>query len=107
MKRLGKKSLRLVLALVLGPPVLWVLILALLPMEWARVKVVAALRSSTAQEVRLGAVRLRPFGGVGLSGLEIADAKTATDPWLKVRDLTVDISVRDLIVGSIAPTECV
>jgi uncharacterized protein involved in outer membrane biogenesis len=106
MKRPGKRTLRLACALVLGPPVLWGLIVAFLPTGWARDKVVACLRESTGQEVRLASVHLRPFGGVGLSGLEIAAPKTAADPWLSVRSLEIDVSIRDLIAGRISPTVC-
>lgn len=105
MKRPGKKIRRLAAALILGPPLLWCGILALLPMDWARDKVVAALETRTGQRVRLGAVRLRALGGVRLDDLALAAKGSESDPWLKVGTLVVDVSARDLIAGTISPTK--
>ena len=104
MKRPGKSFRRLVAALVLGPPLLWSLVLACLPMGWARDRIVAKLEARTGQAVRLGKVRLRILGGVRLYDLEFAAEANPKNPWLKVASLVLDVSLRDLAAGRVSPT---
>ncbi len=104
MKRPGKKVRCLVATLVMGPPLLWALIVLLLPMDWARQRIVSSLRERTGQDVQLSRVRLRAFGGVLLSDLRFAASGSEDDPWLKIQSLVVDVSARDLVVGRISPT---
>ena len=104
MKRPGKTIRRLVAALMVGPPLIWGLILVFLPMDWARQKIVSKLEAETGQEVRLGRVRLRALGGVRLDDLQFAVHGSSDDPWLKVGSLVIDVKSRDLLCGTISPT---
>ncbi len=106
MKWPGKRSFRAVGVVVSTPPALWLGTLLLLPMGWARDRVIADLRASTRQEVRLERVRLRPWGGLELIGLTLASPATAADPWLKVAAVNVDAQIGDLIRGRIRPSAC-
>ncbi len=106
MKRPGKKALGLIATAVLALPGLWLLILVFLPMDWARTLLIASIKDSTQQDVRIAKVRLRPFGGIAVSGLEIAAPATSQDPWLKALSLIVDLRAGDLLRGRISPTDC-
>ncbi len=106
MKRPGKRLLRCVAAVILAPPLLWAAVVYLMPTGWIRDRVVAKLKDSTGHEVRLGALELRPFGGVVLTSLDFASPKSLNDPWLKVSKLDVDVSFGNLVHGRIEPTVC-
>src|SRR5689334_5136508 len=95
----------LLIGLVVAPPAFWALLLALVPTDWARSKVVAALARSTGQPVRLGAVRLGALGGVRLEQLEIGQAGPDPGPWLTVTDLNVDLNLAQLLAGRLEPGE--
>ena len=71
MKRPRRRFFGLIAGLVVGPPVLWGTLLATVPTEWARTRIVAALRLASHQDVRLDRVRFRALGGVRLEGLEL------------------------------------
>jgi len=98
--------LRLLAGVALVPPLLWLAVLLLLPMGWARDRAVAALKEATGHEVRLAKVRLRAWGGVELRGLEVAAPASPEDPWLVVRSLSVDVRLADLVRGRVEPTAC-
>ena len=106
MKKPGKRFLRLVAVVVLAPPALWIGLLILLPMGWARDRVVAALGASTHQVVRIEKVRLRPWGGLELTGLEIASPSTPDDPWLRAATVSVDGRITDFLHNRVKPTAC-
>lgn len=106
MRKPRKRLLGVVAVVILTPPALWLGVVYLLPMGWARDRVVAALRESTRQEVCLDKVRLRPWGGFDLSGLTLASPGTPGDPWLKVADVSVDARLGDMIRGRVKLTAC-
>src|SRR5690349_11687107 len=57
--RLGPRKLVL-LGLLLIPVLVWLLVLTLVPTEWARARVVARLSAASGRAVRLGALRVGP-----------------------------------------------
>ncbi|MBX6311328.1 MAG: AsmA-like C-terminal region-containing protein [Isosphaeraceae bacterium] len=106
MKLLGMRRWRLILlALVLGPPLLWALVLALVPTAWARDRIVARLQQATGQPVRLVGLRLGALGGVRLQGLEIGPpvAEKGDGPWLRVSALRIDLNLAQLALGHLEP----
>ncbi|MDB5349840.1 MAG: uncharacterized protein JWN86_1087 [Planctomycetota bacterium] len=106
MKRPGKRAYRVLAAAVIAPPILWVLVVLFLPMEWARARLVVSLKDATRQDIRLASVRLGPFGGIRLNGLEIAARQSSDDPWLKIASVAVDASLFDLLRGTFTSTDC-
>src|SRR5262245_43639788 len=87
--RLGPRRLVLI-GLVVIPLLVWVLILVLVPTEWARSRVVARLSAASGRSVRLGALRVGPLGGIRLTSLEIGTPRSADDPWLKIDEARID-----------------
>ena len=91
---------------VLGlPPLLWTVILILAPTEWARTKVVEQLGKATGRTIGLGRLRIGPLGDVRLADLEIGSPRSVHDPWLKIGTARINVSVLQLLVGQVEPTE--
>ena len=59
------------LGILLIPPLFWSLMLILVPMEWARARIVSRLGQATGRSVRLEGVRIGFLGGVQLTNLQI------------------------------------
>jgi hypothetical protein len=106
MKRPGRRTLRSLALLVLVPPALWALVVTLVPLDWARFRLVAALEQSTGQPVSLGAVRLGWLGGIHLSDLTIGKDHPGLGHWLKVSNLSIDLSLAQLLAGRLEPSAC-
>src|SRR5205823_2057626 len=87
MKRPRWKRLRWLALLLLAPPALWGLVLAVIPTGWAKARLVAQLQQATGQPVRLGSLRMGPLGGVRLGNLEIGEPVLGDAPWLRVATL--------------------
>ncbi|MBV8677315.1 MAG: hypothetical protein JO355_09120 [Planctomycetaceae bacterium] len=91
---------------VLGlPPLLWTVILIVAPTEWARTKVVEQLGKATGRTIGLGRLRIGPLGDVRLADLEIGSPRSVHDPWLKIGTARINVSVLQLLVGQVGPTE--
>ena len=88
-----------------APPAFWALLLALVPTDWARARLVARLEQATHRRVSIASVRLGPFGGVKVGGLEIGEPQPDQPPWLVVRELRVDINLVSLISGTCGLTD--
>ena len=88
-----------------APPAFWALVLAIVPTDWARARLVARLEQATHRRVQIRSVRLGPFGGVKLGDLEIGEPAPDQPPWLSVRELRVDINLVSLISGSCGLTD--
>jgi hypothetical protein len=93
------------LGLLLLPPALWGLVLSLVPTEWARTRLVRQLAGATGQPVQLEGVRLGLLGGVRLKGLRVGAPAVEGGPWLQVADLSIDISLAQLLAGHIEPRD--
>src|SRR4051794_8464321 len=79
--RLRRRPGRRLLAMLLVPPALWALLLAIVPTDWARARLVARLEQATGRAVRLEGLRLGFCGGVRLRNLEIGEPEAVADPW--------------------------
>jgi AsmA protein len=110
MKSSRKRFYRFGLGLVLVPASLWALVVALMPMGWARARVEQAMTRALGQPVRLGALRLSVLGGVRLLDLEVgppADPDTTPDgPWLTAREVRLDLNLPQLVAGRVEPARC-
>ncbi len=93
------------LALLLLPPALWGAVLAIVPTDWARTRLVARLEAATGRSVRLQALRLGTWGGVRLRGLEIGERGSDQSPWLRVEELRMDLNLAGLVSGQRDPKE--
>src|SRR4051812_36364894 len=89
MKRPENRWFRRLLVLLIVPPALWAAVLALVPTEWAKARVLARLRQETGRSVHLGALRLGLLGGVRLEDLEVGEPEPNAPPWLRVETLRV------------------
>jgi AsmA protein len=106
MKRPRLGPCRLVLlGFLLLPPLVWGLVLVLVPTEWARARVVARLGALTGRPVRLEALRVGLLGGIRLTHLEIGAPGSAHDPWLKVDEARTSISLLQLLSGRVGPSQ--
>ncbi|HEV3120836.1 MAG TPA: AsmA-like C-terminal region-containing protein, partial [Isosphaeraceae bacterium] len=87
----------------LVPPALWMLMVLLAPTEWARNRLSARLGRACGKEVRLGALRLGPLGGVRLTDLSIGEQGALADPWLTVREVRLDVHFFQMLFGACQP----
>lgn len=106
MRRPGKRVVKILLAILVAPVLLWAAVVFLLPLKWARNMLVANLARETRQDVRLDSVRIGFFGGVELVGLRFAAPSTPENPWMKADSIAVDVSLRELLTGRIEPSAC-
>ncbi len=100
-----RRRRRIWFGLLLIPPGIWLLALAIVPTDWARARLVDRLERATHRQVRLGGVRLGAFGGVRLVDLEIGEPGQDKSPWLRVDALQADINLLKLLTGSCGLTD--
>ncbi len=107
MKKRLKVHRRMVLRVVLGlfvlPPILWGVALAIVPTDCARLSIAKRLSASSGRPVTLGRVRVGFLGGVSLSDLRIGAPGNADQPWLMIDKATIDVSLLQLLFGTIEP----
>lgn len=87
--------------LVASLPVVWGLVLALMPTEWVRARLVSRLSLSTSQEASLGEVRVGPLGGLHLRALTISEPGHEHQPWLEVDHVVVMPRLGRLLAGQL------
>jgi AsmA protein len=102
-----KKSAKWALVILAAVPVVWVLTVKLLPMEWARRRVVSALEDATGDAVRLDELSLSILGGVELRGLELARPGEESKPWLHADRLDLKLGLRNILDGCVEPSRVV
>src|SRR5207249_1048890 len=85
------------LAVLLLPPLLWAIFVAVIPTDWARQRIVAGMSEATGRSVRIASLRVGVLGGIDLTGLEIGAPGAAADPWLKVARAHLNISPLQLV----------
>jgi uncharacterized protein involved in outer membrane biogenesis len=96
--------LGLLVGLILMPPLLWLLVVAIAPTGWAKGKVVGILESRSGRRVSLEGLSVRLFGGIRLTNLEIGSPNDLGNPWLKAADLRLDIGPFQIVRGNLRPT---
>src|SRR6516162_6472966 len=101
----ARRFRRVVLGVFLLPPLLWAVVLAIIPTDCARQKIAERLSAASGRSVKLGKIRVGMLGGVHLGDLEIGSPRSGEDPWLTVKDASLDVSMMQLVLGTIEPTE--
>jgi AsmA-like C-terminal region len=86
------------------PPAMWALLLAIVPTEWARERLVARLSQATGKKVRLGGLRMGVLGGLRLQDLEIGEPDVVNDAWLRVADLRINLHLVNILFGHCTPS---
>ncbi|HMB07831.1 MAG TPA: AsmA-like C-terminal region-containing protein [Isosphaeraceae bacterium] len=106
MRRPRFRPWRLVpLSFLLVPPLLWMLLLLIIPTDWARVRIEGAISQATGRTVHLESLQIGVLGGVRLTNLEIGAPGSAQDPWLKVGSASVNVTLLQLLFGQAEPTD--
>lgn len=105
MKFARPRIIRLVLAALVLPPMLWGAALMVVPTDWAKSRIVSALQGAVGQPVKLGSVSLGAWGGVSLGDLQIGRPDATDGPWLSVAALTVDLNLTQLAAGALTPSD--
>lgn len=95
----------LLLGLVVLPLLVWGLFLLIIPTDWARGRIVAALREATGRSVQLAEIHVGPLGRVRLAALRVGAPSSADDPWLDVSNASTDLHLLQLLTGCTKPTE--
>ena len=92
------------MSILLLPPLFWSMMLVLVPMEWARARIISRLGQATGRSVRLEGVRIGFLGGIRLSNLQIGSPGSPENPWLIVQSASVNVSLPQLYFKCVAPT---
>jgi uncharacterized protein involved in outer membrane biogenesis len=100
-----RRSRLLALGVLLLPPLLWTLVLAAVPTDCARRTITARLSASSGRTVHIGGIRVGWLGAVSLTDLRIGAPDSGDDPWLRVRRASIDVSLRQLVLGCVEPAE--
>lgn len=93
------------LGVLLLPPTAWLLLLLVMPTGWARARIVTRLTAASGRPIVLGKLHVGMFGGLHLGDLTVASPKAASDPWLKVGDARINVSLVQLLCGQVDPTD--
>jgi AsmA-like C-terminal region len=99
------RGFQFTLGLLLFPPVFWVAMLLVVPTECARRTLADRLAAATGRKVTLGKVRVGFCGGLELENLTIGTPGSTDDPWFSVADASIDVSLAQLLFGTVNPTE--
>ena len=91
------------LGLLLVPAMAWAVVLAWVPTDWARARLVEKLERQTGRSVRIGSLRLCPLGNLRIVDLSIAEPRTKDDPWLRVAEARLDIHLGQVLLGHCDP----
>lgn len=102
--RRWRQYARILCGLAVMPPVLWLLVVLVLPTGWARRQVVARLEERSGRRVELGGVSVGLLGGIRLSNLRIGSPVGTKDPWLKVADVRLDFGLLRMFGGDCRPS---
>ena len=95
------------LGLLLIPALAWGILLAVVPTDWARARLVDRLARVTGRSVRIGALRLGPMGDLRVQDLTLAEPASPADPWLKVAEARIDVHLGQVLCGHCQPKEIV
>src|SRR5262249_56334671 len=98
-----RRGWAIVLGLLLLPAAFWVTVLAVIPTDGARRRIAERLSAASGRRVQLGGLRVGPLGGVSLTGLEIGAPDSADDPWLRLAEARIDVSLLQLLFGHVEP----
>jgi hypothetical protein len=93
------------LGLLLIPALSWAMVLALVPTEWAKARLVDRLARASGRSVRIGSLRLGVMGDLRIMDLTIAEPTSATDPWLRVAEARIDVHLGQVLCGDCEPRE--
>lgn len=97
-----RKAFRLGLAVLVAGCALYVMVLKLIPTDWARRRLERKLSAATGQHVSIAELSFSVPAGARISGVRIARTE-AGDPWLEAATVQVDLCVGDLLRGRSRP----
>ena len=103
-RRFPRRLCLVVLGTFLLPPGLWSAVLLIVPTDCARRSIAERLSASSGRAVTLGGVRVGFLGGVSLTDLRIGAPQSLEQPWLVVDEASIDVSMLQLLFGTIEPT---
>jgi hypothetical protein len=92
-------------ALLLVPFLAWGIVLAVVPTDWARGRLVDRLAKATGRSVKIGSLRLGVLGDLRIIDLAIAEPSTPSDPWLEVGEARIDVHLGQVLTGQCEPKE--
>ncbi|MFO0956169.1 MAG: AsmA-like C-terminal region-containing protein [Isosphaeraceae bacterium] len=95
------------LAILAMPPVLWVLLIPLVPTGWARDRIAARLSAASGRRATVDSVRFGRTGQATLAGIRIYDPGRPDDPFLHVENLALDLNLGHLLCGRFDPAQVV
>jgi AsmA protein len=88
---------------ILVPPLIWIGVVLVAPTAWARGLLVSVLEARSGRGVHLDGLKVRWFGGIELTNLEIASPRTTNDPWLRAAELRLEGGLTQLFLGKLEP----
>jgi AsmA protein len=83
----------------------WGMILAVVPTDWAKARLVDRLTRATGRSVKIGSIRLGFLGDLRIMDLSIAENDQPADPWLKVAETRIDVHLGEILTGHCEPSE--
>ena len=81
------------LAVLLTPPLLWVVVVLVAPTNWAKISRHFRTRAASGRSVRLENLSVCLGGGIELTNLEIGAPGAVSDPWLQAPRVQIDVSL--------------
>jgi hypothetical protein len=100
-------TLRLLSAIGATPILLWCLVLLIAPTDWARGRLVRKLEEATGGRVSIESIRLGVLGNLRIQGIAVSNSLAVDDPWLKVTEARLDVSLLQLLCHYCRPKEMV
>jgi hypothetical protein len=100
-------TLRLLSVIGATPILLWSLILLIAPTDWARARLVHKLEESTGRLVSIDSIHLGVLGNLRIKGIAVSNSPDMDDPWLRVAEARLDISLLDVLCHRCRPKEMV
>jgi AsmA protein len=89
--------------MLLAPALAWSIVLAVVPTEWAKNRLVDRLSKVTGRTVTIGALRLGVLGNLRVQGISLAERGSEADPWLRVGEARLDVHLGQLLLGPCEP----
>jgi hypothetical protein len=100
-------TLRLLSIIAATPILLWVLILLIAPTDWARGRLVHKLAEATGRSVSIDQIRLGVLGNLRIKGIAVSNSRNDDDPWLRVAEARLDVSLFDILCHRCRPKDIV
>ena len=100
-----RRTVAVLLLIPIVPTLLWGLVIAVAPTEWARARLVAEVEGVTGKSATIGSIHLGLTGHLRLGDVTLAETTTPTDPWLKAAEVRLDVHLIQMVLGCCTPKE--